>query len=217
MPARRAHAYGQHGRLTAVDRFGIWLSARRVRRELGDVSGLAIADFGCGYEARVAGGLSDSVGSITLVDVALAEDLKRRPATTIIEGELPRVLEQLDDASFDVILCLSVLEHLWDPELMLSECHRLLNPGGVFLVNVPSWRGKRLLEFSAYRLGLSPRDEMDDHKRYYDPRDLWPMLRAAGFVPQEIRCRRHKFGLNTFAVCRMPAGRAVGEDRSGWP
>ena len=47
---------------------------------------------------------------------------------------------------------------------------------------------------------------MNDHKRYYDPRDLWPMLVEAGFVPSDIRCRRHKFGLNTFAVCRVPAG-----------
>jgi hypothetical protein len=76
----------------------------------------------------------------------------------------------------------------------------------VFLVNVPSWRGKRLLEFSAYRLHMSPAEEVNDHKRYYDPRDLWPMLRSAGFLPQAIRCARHKFGLNTFAVCKaMPA------------
>jgi 2-polyprenyl-3-methyl-5-hydroxy-6-metoxy-1,4-benzoquinol methylase len=186
-----------------VDRFGIWLSTRRVKRELGDLSGRAIADFGCGYEARVAGRLAGSARSVTLVDVALADDVKARPATTVIEGQLPNVLAGLDEASFDAILCLSVLEHLWDAELMLSECRRLLKPGGAFFVNVPSWRGKRWLEFSAFRLGLSPPDEMDDHKRYYDPRDLWPMLRAAGFMPHEIRCRRHKFGLNTFARCRV--------------
>jgi hypothetical protein len=28
------------------------------------------------------------------------------------------------------------------------------------------------------------------------------MLVAAGFKPSRIHCRRHKFGLNTFAVCR---------------
>ncbi len=196
-----------------MDRFGIWLSARRVKRELGDLSGRAVADLGCGYEARVAGKLAGSARSVTLVDVALADDVKDRPATTIIEGQLPGVLSGLDDASFDAILCLSVLEHLWDAELMLSECRRLLKSGGAFLVNVPSWRGKRLLEFSAFRLGLSPPDEMDDHKRYYDPRDLWPMLRAAGFMPHEIRCRRHKFGLNTFAVCRVPSV-DVGSQRS---
>jgi hypothetical protein len=43
---------------------------------------------------------------------------------------------------------------------------------------------------------------MDDHKAYYDPRDLWPLLVRAGFRPSDIRCFRHKFGLNTFAECR---------------
>ena len=45
---------------------------------------------------------------------------------------------------------------------------------------------------------------MDDHKRYYDPRDLWPMLVAAGLRPSGIRCFTHKGGLNTFAACRVP-------------
>jgi hypothetical protein len=45
---------------------------------------------------------------------------------------------------------------------------------------------------------------MDDHKCYYDPRDLWPMLVRAGFRPQQIHCKRHKFGLNTFATCCVP-------------
>jgi len=68
----------------------------------------------------------------------------------------------------DVVLCISVLEHLWDPETALSEFKRILRPGGVCFINVPTWLGKRFLEFSAFRLGLSPVEEMDDHKTYYD-------------------------------------------------
>jgi hypothetical protein len=52
-------------------------------------------------------------------------------------------------------------------------------------------------------LGLSPAEEMDDHKYYFDPKDLWPLLVRAGFRPRNIRCFRHKFGLNTFALCRV--------------
>ena len=107
----------------------------------------------------------------------------------------------MESESLDVVLLLSVLEHLWDADAALAELFRITAPGGVVLINVPSWRGKRFLELSAFRLGLSPRAEMDDHKRYYDPSDLWPMLVAAGFTPSRIRCHRHKFGLNTFAVC----------------
>ena len=87
----------------------------------------------------------------------------------------------------------------------LAEIRRALRPGGVCLVNVPSWRGKRYLELSAFKLGLSPAAEMDDHKMYYDVRDLWPLLVRAGFRPSQIRCFPHKFGLNTFASS-MAAG-----------
>ena len=43
---------------------------------------------------------------------------------------------------------------------------------------------------------------MNDHKIYYDPRDLWPLLVRAGFIPQAIRMGTHKFGLNTYAIGR---------------
>jgi SAM-dependent methyltransferase len=98
---------------------------------------------------------------------------------------------------------MAVLEHLTEPQAALLEFRRLLAPGGVLLVNVPTWRGKRVLEFVAFRLGIAT-EEMDDHKRYYDPRDLWPMLVRAGFKPSAIRCRRHKFGFATLAICRVP-------------
>ncbi len=204
--AARATAYGQAQPLTFVDRFGVWLSGRQVRRCAGDLRGKRIGDFGCGFQARLGRTLSGHASEVTLVDIALAADLKSLSNVRAVEAVLPDALQRMDDASLDAILCLSVLEHLWRPLDMLKECHRILAPGGVCLLNVPSWRGKRWLEFSAFRLGLSPREEMDDHKTYYDPRDLWPLLVAAGFRPSNIRCFKHKFGLNTFAVCTRADG-----------
>ena len=75
-----------------------------------------------------------------------------------------------------------------------------MSAGGALLVNVPNWLGKQFLELSAFKLGLSPACEMDDHKMYYAKRDLWPLLVRAGFKPSCIRMRYHKFGLNLFAV-----------------
>jgi SAM-dependent methyltransferase len=199
----RAGAYGQHRSPTPVDRLGVWLSGVAVRRHA-EFKGRRLADVGCGYEASFVRSVLDDVASATLIDVALADDLKRHPKVRAIEGSLPQAMEELDDGSQDVVLCLSVLEHLWEPERALREMRRLLAPGGVALVNVPSWRGKRFLEFAAFRLGVSPREEMEDHKAYYDPRDLWPLLIRAGFRPSDVRCYRHKLGLNTFAVCRAP-------------
>jgi SAM-dependent methyltransferase len=201
MTARRA-AYGQEREPSLVDRFGVWLSGRSVHRHA-VLPGQRVADLGCGFEASLARKVLDEVASLTLVDLALADDLKANDRIRAIEGPLPASLAELEDASIDVVLCLSVLEHLTEPQRMLDEIHRLLAPGGVALINVPTWLGKRFLELSAFRLGWSPAEEMDDHKRYYDPSDLWPMLVDAGFKPSGIRIHRHKFRLNTFAVCRV--------------
>jgi 2-polyprenyl-3-methyl-5-hydroxy-6-metoxy-1,4-benzoquinol methylase len=198
----RTGAYGQDREPTIVDRFGVWLSGRAVRRHA-ELAGRRVGDFGCGYQASFARSLLGEVASMTLVDVALADDLKADERVRAIEGPLPGALAELEDASHDVVLCLSVLEHLSEPERMLAEIHRLCAPGAVALINVPTWRGKTMLELSAFRFGLSPAEEMDDHKRYYDPRDLWPMLVEAGWRPSAIRVRRHKLTLNTFAVCRV--------------
>jgi 2-polyprenyl-3-methyl-5-hydroxy-6-metoxy-1,4-benzoquinol methylase len=200
----RSGAYGQDREPTLVDRFGVWLSGRAVRRHA-ELAGRRVGDFGCGYEATFARGLLGTASELTLVDLTLADDLKHDRRVRAVEGPLPDSLAELESGSLDVVLCLSVLEHLTEPQQMLDEIHRLLAPGGVALINVPTWRGKRLLELSAFRFGLSPAEEMDDHKRYYDPRDLWPMLVQAGWRPSAIRVRRHKFTLNTFAVCWVPA------------
>lgn len=201
--ATRGGSYGQHTTPSLVDRAGVWLSGYRVTRTVGSLADKDVGDFGCGYHASFVRSVLHTIRSATLVDIALADDLKSLGKVHAIEGTLPNSLADLGDKSLDVVLCMSVIEHLWDPGATLSEFRRLLRPNGVCALNVPSWRGKRALELSAFRLGLSPRSEMDDHKMYYDPRDLWPILVRAGFTPHGIRCFRHKLSLNTFAVCRI--------------
>jgi SAM-dependent methyltransferase len=199
----RREAFLQNDRATAVDKLGVWLSGRQIRRFVPSFAGKRLGDFGCGHDAAFSRTVLGQVAGAALVDVALADDLKRHPRVTAIEGSLPDVLAGLPTASLDIVLTVSVLEHLNEPDRLLAEVRRLLAPGGVALINVPSWRGKTFLEFSAFRLGLSPAIEMDDHKTYYDVKDLWPRLVAAGFRPRHIRCFSHKLGLNTFAVCRV--------------
>jgi SAM-dependent methyltransferase len=198
----RSNSYMQNSKPTAVDRFGVWLSGRSIRRFVPSFAGKRVGDFGCGFQAAFARTIAGEAANVILVDVALADDLKADGRIRAIEGRLPDALASIDGASLDVVMMVSVLEHVSDAPGLLREVRRVLAPGGVALVNVPSWRGKWFLELSAFRLGLSPAAEMDDHKMYYDVRDLWPLLVAAGFRPSRIRCFPHKFGLNTFAVCQ---------------
>lgn len=192
-------AYGREG-LTVLDNAGVWLSARAVRRHA-DLGGKRIADLGCGYDATIVRSVLHQVDQAVLVDTALSETLKEDPKVRAIEGLLPEAIREVETESIDVVLALAVLEHLSEPQRTVEEMYRILAPGGVAIVNVPSWWGKPVLEFVAFRMGISY-DSINDHKTYYDPRDLWPMLVRAGFRPRSIICRRHKGGFATLAVAR---------------
>lgn len=199
MSGRAAEAYGERG-TTWVDRFGVWLSQRAIRRWLPDRPGLEVLELGCGYHAANLVHLPASVARATAVDFRLAPGLRVDPRLELHEGPIEDILPTLAPGRFDVVLMISVLEHLHDPLAALHAARVVMRPGGLLLVNVPTWRGKAFLEFSAFRLGLSPAVEMDDHKNYYDTRDLWPLLVRAGFRPSRIRLRYHKFGLNLFGA-----------------
>lgn len=43
------------------------------------------------------------------------------------------------DNSFDRVLCLSVLEHVVDPQKVIAEATRVLRPGGIALFDVPNY------------------------------------------------------------------------------
>jgi SAM-dependent methyltransferase len=199
--AARTQAFAQSYDPSLTDRFGVWLSARQIHRWVPSFAGKRVGDIGCGFHASFVRSVLDQAGAVTLVDVALADDLKRHPKVRAVEGTLPDSLTPLPSGSLDVVMAISVVEHLSDPLGGMKQIYRLLAPGGTCLINVPSWRGKRYLELSAFKLGFSPKSEMEDHKMYYDVRDLWPLLVQVGFQPSRIQCFSHKFGLNTFAAC----------------
>jgi 2-polyprenyl-3-methyl-5-hydroxy-6-metoxy-1,4-benzoquinol methylase len=198
---RTHEAYGQQ-RLTFLDRLGVWLSQRAISRHLPNRSDLEILELGCGFQATQLMALRPRLKHGVGVDFRIEPQLKALNNLTFHEGTIEELLPRLAIERFDAILVISVLEHLHHPLSVIESARRLLKPSGVLLINVPTWLGKSFLEFSAFRLGLSPKLEMDDHTMYYDKRDLWPLLVRAGFKPSLIKLRYHKLGLNLFAVAR---------------
>jgi 2-polyprenyl-3-methyl-5-hydroxy-6-metoxy-1,4-benzoquinol methylase len=201
----RTHAFGVDYRLSLMDRVGMWLSDSKIRRVAGGLAGKRVADIGCGHDARFARRILDEVAQATLVDVTLADDLKANPKVAALEGKLPTVLAEIASGSLDFIVCNNVLEHLWVPREAVEHVRRLLAPRGIAFLNVPSWSGRLVLETAAFRLKWTTAPEIDDHKAYYDTRELWRLLVEGGFKPSEISCHSHKFGLNTYAVCTKSA------------
>jgi SAM-dependent methyltransferase len=198
----RAHeSYGQRG-LSLADRAGVWLSQRAIRRYLPSRDDLEVSELGCGYNAIQLIALKPKLKRGIGVDFQIAPELQTLEPFTFHQATIEEILPKLESQTMDVVMLISVLEHLVEPQFVVQSAWRLLRPSGLFLVNVPTWVGKRFLELSAFRLGFSPKVEIDDHKMYYGKRDLWPMLVRSGFKPSQIQLRYHKFGLNLFAAAK---------------
>jgi SAM-dependent methyltransferase len=201
----RAHeSYGQR-RLTAVDRLGVWLSRRAIHRHLPNRDDLEVLELGCGYRATQLIALEPKLKRGIGVDFQIAPELQKLEKFIFHQGAIEQSLPKFESESVDVVMLISVLEHLAEPQFVIQSSWRLLRRSGLLLINVPTWIGKRFLELSAFRLGFSSKVEIDDHKMYYNKRDLWPMLVRANFKPSQIRLRYHKFGLNLFAAARKNA------------
>lgn len=195
----REQSYGQYGS-TFVDRLRTRLVKSSILKRLPATRGLRVLDLGCGYHAGYLRAIESHLEVGVGVDFDLSAEALAHPKLRFVRDSVERALPRLEPGAFDVVLFISVLEHVWQPGECLTHCHRVLKPGGRLLINVPTWWAKPVLELFAFRLGWSPPIEMDDHKMYYSKRDLWPLLVAAGFRPSRIRMSYERLGMTLFAT-----------------
>jgi len=193
----RKSSYGEQG-LTIIDHLGVYLSKRMILQQLRGKKYQTILDIGCGYHAKTLTILSPYIQEGIGIDLSISNQAKSTPNLSFIEDSIENAMPSLPNNHFDLILIISVLEHLWHPQKILSFCYEILKPGGMLLLNVPTWRGKYFLEYSAFTLRTSPACEMEDHKMYYSQQEMWPLLVQAGFKPSQIHLEYIKFGLNLF-------------------
>jgi SAM-dependent methyltransferase len=199
----RQESYLQHGS-TFVDRLRTRLVQREIIKRLPKTDGMRALDLGCGYHAAYLKAIGDRLSEGVGVDFHVSEESRRHPRLSFVTSSVEDALPGLPSNAFDAVLCISVLEHLWNPAECLSHCHRVLKAGGRLLVNVPTWYAKPILEFSAFKLGTSPACEIDDHRMYYSKRDLWPLLIRAGFKPSLIRFQYCNLCMILFATAIKP-------------
>ena len=122
-----------------------WEEARHlIGTYAGDAGGAALLEFGCNYAgiSIVAAAMGARVTGVDVDADAIAlarhnvarHGLARRIALHHVPDtrRLP-----FDDASFDIILCISVLEYVAPDQLsaVLAELRRVLKPGGLMIVS----------------------------------------------------------------------------------
>ena len=162
----------------AVDDHHWWYRGRRriIRAELDRLPlprPAAVLDAGCGSGRTMLELIDYGTVSGLELDPDAAEMARARGHGEVITGRLEML--PWDDASFDLITCLDVIEHTPDDGPALRELLRVCRPGGFLLVTVP-----------AYPALWSRHDVDNHHFRRYTRRSLRAAVTGAGWTVSRL-------------------------------
>jgi len=189
-----------------------------------ELRGKRTLDVGCGggilTESLALAG-ADTVGidmGLTPLDVASLHAVEseleidyRQQTVESLAAEAP--------ASFDVVACMEMLEHVPDPGSVVRACASLLRPGGVLFMSTLNRNPKSFalaIVGAEYVLGMLPRGT-HDYAKFIRPSELDAWARQAGLALEELKGmsynplgRNYKLGsdvsVNYLACYRKPAG-----------
>lgn len=98
---------------------------------------------------------------------------------------------QFESASFDLITCFQVMEHVWDPVAISKDALALLKPGGMFFIVVHNRRA-----VSARVLGTKSPIFDIEHLQLFDKRTSAALMKNAGFQSVTVNSVRNKYPLD---------------------
>lgn len=160
-----------------------------------DVPKLKILDLGCG-DGRLSAELVKKGHEVWGLDIFPdgIESAKKKGINAIeadIESKLP-----FQDSTFDLVLMLDTLEHLYDEEGSIGEAYRVLKKNGKIIISYPNqfdlrnrlnmllgggiihWSHRKYENIHAWSYG---------HIRFLLYREIEELLRIHGFYPKKIQ------------------------------
>ena len=175
------------------------------------LAGKKVLDLGCGggilSETMAAKGalVTGLDPSEKLIEIARQHSQQTGVNVEYVPGTAARFAEQYP-ANFDVLTCMELLEHVPDVSALIAACANLLRPGGQLLLSTlnRTWRSYvAAIVGGEYILGLLPRGTHDYHK-FIRPAELGEVLRAHGFIVQDISGVLYLPGLNLCMLTSSP-------------
>jgi 2-polyprenyl-6-hydroxyphenyl methylase/3-demethylubiquinone-9 3-methyltransferase len=188
------------------------------------LAGKEVLDVGCG-----GGILSESmaVRGAQVMGIDLGEMPLRVADLHTLESGVPvsyrrvavEALAAERPASFDVVTCMEMLEHVPNPASVVDACARLVRPGGLVFFSTLNRNPKSYLFAilgAEYILGMLPRGT-HDFARFIRPSELSRWIRAAGISCTDMtgmtynpftrtyRLDKGDLGVNYLVTCRRDA------------
>jgi len=158
--------------------------------------GSKVCDVCCGEKGSFLFDISD----ILEEGIGLDKDAenKREGKILLKKSDLEKEISEKSNY-FDCVILLAAIEHLNYPQEIIKECFRILKEGGKALITTPSAKGRWLLEFLSFRLGIVSPEQIKDHKHYFNKKEIFDLFVEAGFDRQKISLKEFEFGYNIFA------------------
>ena len=110
--------------------------------------------------------------------------------------------KNLEPASFDVIICGDVLEHLKNPANLLKKIQKFLKPGGYLVVSLPNFcHGDVLLNILSGDFRYTPVGLLDEtHLRFFGMKNIFALFAECGYQISEIRTINFDIGNTELAI-----------------
>jgi 2-polyprenyl-6-hydroxyphenyl methylase/3-demethylubiquinone-9 3-methyltransferase len=158
-----------------------------IEQRVGSLADKTVLDVGCG-----GGILSESMTQrgATVTGIDMGEAPLNVAKLHLYESELSidyqqitaEQLSQKQPASFDIVTCMEMLEHVPNPASVVTACHNLIKPGGHIIFSTINRNPKSYMFAiigAEYLLQLLPKGT-HDYAKFICPAELAQWIRAAG-------------------------------------
>jgi len=140
-------------------------------------AGQDILEAGCGegYGADFIASVARRVVAVDYDPATVSHVRRRYPRVQVVAANLAAL--PMPDASVDVVVNFQVIEHLWDQPQFITECLRVLRPGGLLAISTPN------------RITFTPGSDVPVnpfHTRELNAGELRELLAAGGFEIQSM-------------------------------
>ena len=101
-------------------------------------AGRDVLEAGCGegYGADLIAATARTVTAVDYDAATVAHVRARYPRVGVLAANLASL--PMPDSALDVVVNFQVIEHLWDQPQFITECLRVLRPGGSLLISTPN-------------------------------------------------------------------------------